>query len=222
MLKRIGLLLLVAVVGSGCASQSQFLYQPSKAQENNNGAIVAVMSPLKDSREGNKNIDKIYSVKPLEEIQRIIHDELMSTGLFKGISFSEDNKDDDKADIKIEPSLTEMAWEVPNYEGICNIAFITGMLTGGIGGLIYGCTTTDVYGDTNLHIKIVETSSGNILIDKEYKGHCEEKTTKMICDTSGTKAKMVGNSLKTALESLKADLKKAIDKPKEGIALSGS
>ena len=160
----------------------------------------------------NKDIDKIYSGKPIEEIQNIIYTELMSTGLFKEIVFN----DSSDTDITIEPSLTRMEWKVPNYGQMQGKAFAAGAFTGLVGGMIYGSTKTDVYGDTSLYVKIVENDTGKIIIDKEYEGHCEEKMAKLNCDSTETKAKMVGNSLKKALEALKVDLNDAVDKYKNG------
>ncbi len=108
------------------------------------------------------------------------------------------------------PTLEEMKWEVPNYDRILATAFVTSLLTGGVGGVIYGSTKVDVYGDTTLKIKIIEQDTGKILIDKDYKAHIKERKAKLSCDTSTTKSEICGKSLKAAMELFKIDLAKII------------
>lgn len=216
-LKRLVLFVILAALISGCAAKSPFVYdKPIDIPEPNQGVIVAVIAPLTDLREDDdKEIDKIYAKQPLEDIQEILLKELMSTGIFKEIIFSPTDDGNITADINIEPSLVEMRWEVPNYDDILNKAFLTSMLTGGIGGAIYGSTKTDVYGDTSLYIKIVQYPTEEIIIEKQYDGHCEEKVAKLSCDTPETKARMVGLSLEKALETLKVELTEKFSKQKE-------
>lgn len=196
---------------SGCATTSQFVYNhptdfPEAKQEN----LVAAVVPIIDLRKGDKEIDKIYSDSPLVNIQKIIQEELRSTGLFKKVISISKADEENGADIMVEPSLAKLEWVVPNYDELVGKAFAVSVLTGGIGGAIYGSTDVDVYGNTSLHVKVMEISNGKVLLEKTYDGHCEEKMIKFKCDTPETKAKMIGTSLKQSIEAMKTDLKEAI------------
>ena len=48
--------------------------------------------------------------------------------------------------------------------------------------------------------------SGETLINKDYVGHYETKMAKFKCDSSSTKAEMIGKSLKIAIQQFEADL----------------
>ncbi len=190
---------------SGCATKSQFTYDPIVAPETT-GTIVAVMTPVVDSRQDEKEIDKFYENDPAQEVQLILLKELMSTGLFKEVVAVENISDEPDAEFFIEPTMYKLEWMVPGHDAMVTKAFVTSMLTGGVGGVIYGSTKTDVFGETNLHLKITEAKTGNVLLEKNYTGKHQEKMAKISCDTPGTRTMMVGKSLKFAVEEIKNDL----------------
>ena len=203
-------IMLMTLLVSGCSTP--FIYDhPSAFTNINDSQETAALASVKDDR-SSRVIDKIYEENPIRDVDLILKEELMSTGLFKEV-FSVGHGDSNgsvNADLLVVPTLLHMNWKVPNYEQICSTAFFVGFFTGLVGGAIYGCTGADVHGDTILHIKTIDSETGEILIDKKYSGHCKFEKTKFTCDTLTTKATSVGESLEAAIEMFKADLIKSL------------
>lgn len=207
-------MLAAAVLVGGCAAKSQFVYDhPAAYRGSIQGGMVAAMAPIADLREGSKEIDQIFADDPLDEIEVIIHEELISTGMFREVVASDKAGGSGYADLTVETSLLKMDWEVPDYDALTGKAFAISLLTGGIGGAIYGSTEVDVYGSTSLHARVTEAATSKVLLDKTYEFRYEERMTKFECDTPQTKAKMIGESLELAVDALMADLKEAVIGP---------
>ncbi len=216
-MKRLQLFVLLSLFFVGCATKSEFLYHyPNTTKDRPTGLIVACES-LRDERDKPCEIDKIFKANPIEEIGRIIQQEIMSTGLFiEVIQLSEGDAEGAErrpyfdADIYVSAKLLEMDWKVPNYDAMIGKAFGLSVLTGGIGGMIYGSTETDVYDDARIRIKVIDLRLQKTLLDKEYIGHAEEKMKKLKCDTPNTKARMIGNAIEIVMASFKEDLAQAV------------
>jgi hypothetical protein len=99
---------------------------------------------------------------------------------------------------------------VPNYKELMAVNWVLSIFTGGIGGLIYGLTSTGVHGDVKFQAVLSDIKGGGIVFDKTYSGHYEEKKKKIICDSPKTKAYITGKALKIGIEQLKNDLLKVI------------
>ncbi len=209
-MRRFSLLVIIAIlVCTGCATKKPFMYEDSVNTSSipKTNLTVSVNS-IQDKREDEKKIDEIYESDPITEIQSIITKELVSTGLFSLVTGLPDPNENQnkKMDILITPSLLKMDWYVPDYEAIIGSAFVVSALTGGIGGAIYGSTETDVYGNIKFHVKILDNKTNEIILDQTYEGSYEEKLAKFSCDTPETKSRVVGKSLKLAIEKFKKDL----------------
>ena len=215
--RRVFLLFCAAVLLGGCAAKSQFLYDlPQVSQDMPKGSVVALVSTVDDKRSGDKEIDRIYDCEPLENVQKIIVEEMKSTGIFKNVigvpkgGQPEQIVSESDADILISPAVIKMDWEVPGYKEMLGKVFAVSILTGGIGGAIYGSTETEVLGETTVHVTLKNIKSGEVLLDKSYSGRYEEKMIRFRCDTPSTKARMVSKSLKAAIDFLKEDLWKVL------------
>lgn len=214
MVKKILSVILFSFLVSGCSTKFVYDHPPACNDVKDYQAIAALAS-VQDERT-QRVIDRIYEENPIQDIDIIFKEELMSTGLFTHVIPFEnrDSTKDIEADIIVFPNLLHMDWEVPNYDQICTTAFVLGLFTGIVGGTIYGCTDTDVYGDTTLHIKTIDSKTGEILIDQEYAGHCESEKLKFTCDSLDTKATSVGDSLEAAIDKFKADLIETLSEQK--------
>lgn len=208
----------LALLFSGCAA-TQFVYEhPAEPRVTGEGTVIAAVAPVTDVRGGDKAIDAIYAADPMKDIQVIIQEELMSTGLFDDVILLPSPVKEHEATIVIESSVAKLNWEVPKYKDIVGTAFVVGFLTGGVGGIVYGSTATDVHSDVSLDVRVVEHGSGNVLLEKTYDGHCEEKFPKLKCDTPETKAMMVGKSLKRTMEAMIFDIQKVMSQRSRGTA----
>lgn len=195
----------------GCAAKSKFVYdQPLEHTGKGTGSIVAALGQISDKRTSEKEIDKNYDGEPLKDIHSMLENELLSTNLFERVVTVADAGAGVKADVIIDPSLTRLDWEVPDYNALKVKAFMAGLLTGVVGGVIYGSTDTDVYGDSGIQLRVTEQATGKVLLDKSYSGHHEETMIKFKCDIPETKVSMAGKSLRKAIEAIKSDLREVL------------
>ncbi len=193
---------------SGCASKSKFVYE--RTQEAGKGSIVVALSPISDMRLEDQEVDKHYDGDPLKDIQAMLENELLGTGLFKQVVTKPNDASGVKIDMTVEPTLTKLAWEVPGYSGLIAKSVLVGFFTGIVGGVIYGCTDIEVHGDSCIHLLVKDYATGKVLIDKDYKGHHEEQLIKFSCDTAETKVLMAGKALQKTLADIKTDLKNTL------------
>jgi len=105
---------------------------------------------------------------------------------------------------EIHGQLARLDWFVPEYKAMLKKAFATSFLTGGLGGLAYGSTSTPVQGNAVLRLRVVK--DGKEVLSREYVGFWEEKTAKLKCDTMDTKSRVAGAALSDAVEKFLKDL----------------
>lgn len=205
---RTALAIILLVVFCGCgATKLPFTYTYS-SRETPTGDVVVALQGIRDNRT-DREIDKIYANSPSNELNTILKEEISGTGMIKSVAVKESSGSADDlrssgANFVVIPILKELRWEVPGYDTIKTLAFTTSFLTGGVGGMIYGSTSTDVYGIAELSIRVVDVNSADVL-DKAYTGRIEDRKAKLVCDTPGTKSEMVGRALKEAVDKFRAD-----------------
>lgn len=218
MFKRAFYLVLMCVIFIGCATpKTKFVYDSPIVDNVLPNNFILAKARVEDERTHRGKIDEIFSSNPIDSLDAIINEEIKSTGLFKDIikiPYDKQNKieylKEINADYVISMSLLKMNWNVPNYEALNTKAFTAGLLTGFVGGIAYGMTNTDVYGDTSLKVVVMEIKSGEKIIDKKYSYRHKEKTTKIKCDSKETKASVIGKSMKKLMAEVKEDLKRQI------------
>jgi hypothetical protein len=206
-------ILAVLIIVGSCATTTQFVYEhPEIPPHSSQGTIVGLFS-IDDQREDLKEIDNIYGEFPEESLNQIIEEELKSTGLFEQVLIIPEEMSDDNeylnqtgVDIIVQTGLLEMKWEVPDYEDKLTKISAASFLGGLLGGMIYGSTTTEVWGDTKINFDLKDIESGEIVLEKDYEAHYVEEMALLECDTKKTKAYIVGKSLKMAIEEHKKDL----------------
>ena len=111
---------------------------------------------------------------------------------------------DSSAKWEIQCKLTRLDWVVPDYKAMLKKVFATSFLTGGIGGLAYGSTSTPVQGNAVLRLRVVK--AGQEVFTHEYIGFSEEKLAKLKCDTMETKSRVAGAALSDAIEKFLKDM----------------
>lgn len=206
-MKQLIALICTIILLTGCATKSKFVLDPLPEQQvKRKGALVTALTPIADKRSAENRIDENYDGEPLKDIQSMLERELLSTSLFNNVVTVPQVDANTKADLLIETSLNKLEWGVPDYDSLRVKAFMVGFFTGFIGGAIYVSTDTEVYGDSSIHMKVIEKPAGKVILEKSYDAHHEETMKKLYCDTPTTKIDMAGKSLKKALQVMKADL----------------
>jgi len=216
MKSRIILILVALLVLSGCASKASFVYEcPTEGLDKGKGRVVAAVARIVDERKSPESFDNFYEGNPSDDLQPILEHELFRTDVFKQVVSANDIAPI-KGDVLIEPTLNKLQWQVPDYDSLRAKAFLFGFFTGIIGGTIYGYTDTDVYGDSDLHLRVTEVSSGRVVLDKSYTGRYEQEIIKFKCDLPETRVMVAEKSLLKALETIKSDIVKVLGKLNEG------
>jgi len=214
----IRILALVCVATSmffGCASKSVFVYDRPEMKATAAPGRVLLCRETADVRT-DRDLDSVYEKETIVEVRTIIEEEMMSTGLFEKVVWTAAGRESQESvkpagnQLVLDTSLNDLKWEVPGYESILAISFVTTFATGAIGGLIYGFTDADVNGMSRLTARLVDPSSGKTLLDKQYTGKHATSKVKFSCDTPDTKAEVAGKALKHAMEQLKVDLHSAL------------
>lgn len=189
--------MVVGCVSTAPIEKVPFLYDPPQMTGYPSGYVLAVRE-IEDKRKDAKNVDSIYKSDPMEEMLQIINHEVMSTKMFSKIvrvpletknefTYSKEKS----ARFLMYPTLLEMGWTLPGEEE--------------------QEIDASIYGDMKLNIKIVDSSSGKVLLDKEYTGWCENKARKEICELPMIKASMIGRSFKIIMTKLKTDLTEMVN-----------
>lgn len=221
-LKYLSVCCLFAVLLAGCSSSTQFIYPNTQASAPKSDGLVLVCKNLNDQR-NNKDLDKSYTSNPVIDIQQILSNEALSTGLFKTVGIVTDEQSNninylkqEKVDFLMEATIKKLEWEVPNYDAKLTTTFVVSFLTGGIGGLLFTAIPTDVYGHSIISMKIIDVNTEAVYLDKEYIGKSEESIALLKSDFPETKATVAGNAVKICMDQFKADLAKTIANKKNG------
>lgn len=210
--KKLPLFIIAMICLVGCASKTALIYEHPKTDiQTTSELIIAVSHPI-DERQPNEKVDKMWVDDPAKDIEKVISAELKSTGLFKEIvtvSLGDDTKLHD-VDINLSSSIKELAWEIPNLEEQEGKMLGISILTGGIGGLIYGSGDTDFYGKARLEIAIKENKTNVTLFNKEYISRVEEKMARLKTDSYEERSKIIAKAVKRIMEEFKTDLQEII------------
>lgn len=105
---------------------------------------------------------------------------------------------------EINGTLVRLEWFVPGYKAMIKKAFAASFLTGGLGGLAYGSTSTRVEGHATVRLSVL--CAGREVFAREYAGRHEENTAKLKCDTMETRARVAGLALSDAIDKFLKDL----------------
>lgn len=196
----------------GCASKTGLIYDHPKTDILTTSNLKVAVAHPEDERQPNEKVDKMWAGDPAEDIKKVISDELKSTGLFKEIVVLplEDKTKLRDVNFILNSSIKDLAWEIPNLEDQEGKMLVISILTGGIGGLIYGSGDTDFYGKAKLKITIKESETNATLLDKEYVSRVEEKMARLNTDSYEERSKIIAKAVKRIMEEFKTDLQEVI------------
>lgn len=203
------LILVTATFSSGCARQRFSYVVPPPGPSNPAGKVVEVLAPT-DGRT-NRQIDRVLVTNYLSEVPGLLAADLSSTGQFKSVSPQGSNAA--PAELLVKTELQRLDWEVPAYNTILGMTFVTSVFTGGIGGLIYLSTSTDVNAVAVVRFELSEVNGGKVVASQAVTGRHTERMAKMSCDTHETKARVVALAFQDAVAQWKAELARALAEP---------
>jgi hypothetical protein len=189
----------------GCATRQPFVYSypPLQKDAPANLGTVAI-EPTKDLRTTTNELDQVLFLP--QGLDQIVAREIESTGRFARIVSLTNGVARGNDDLLLDVKLNRLTWEIPRHSQIVGTVFVISLFTGGIGGIIYGSTSTDVLGHAELSFKLSNPSKSRVLLEGRYTGDIQEKVTKLSCDTPGTGRTIAGKAVKLAMEQFKSDL----------------
>ena len=194
---------------AGCQSP-KFAYQAPPPSLNGNGPSIAVM-PLTDCRT-NRDMDKILEKGYLVDVQKAIGDELQSMNAFRSVTVITNETTSPTTDLKLNPKLCRLDWEIPHYGELEAKAFAVGLLTGIVGGAIYASTGIDVHGHSILDVSVNQTATAQTIFSFEYSDDVTNRLKKAVCDTPNTQASMMLQAFQKTMCEMKTDLGKNLSK----------
>lgn len=186
---------------TGCASQQPLPYAYSPAHPAVAGAPTLIIKPTQDQRTAKDDLDKTLNIPKCLDDAMVT--ELGNSGWFTQVNLYLEAKTN--GNYLLECSLNELTWEVPDYADKMETAAVVSVLTGAVGGLVYGSTKTDVNGQAKMRF-VLSKEPGGVLLDKEYSATATERKIKFECDTPGTYREMAAKAFQKVLEQFKADL----------------
>lgn len=205
---------------NACATKTPFLYNHPAISANPSGTITISLEKLDDRRQGDTGIDAIFEQQPVEEIDRIIEHEMMSTGLFKRVvrldpkaANTPQSTESSPIDLHADLDLLMLQWECPDGDEIAATTVLLSALTGAVGGLIYGCTETYVVGTAHMDLKLTDVKTGELVFEKTYMADYNHPCSKMKFDLPSTKAESIAGSVYMIMQEFKADLNSLLKQP---------
>lgn len=187
---------------TGCVSTKPLPYEFSQAAPVPSQGPEVTVRPTKNARPVKDNMDKVLKVPDC--LDSVLVKELEGAGVFKKVTLNTNGIAADQ--YLLEPTLVDLRWEVPDYGRKVATAFTISLLTGGLGGVGYGSTGTDVFGHVTLRVKLTDTRRQWVILERDYEATAKDNRSKFSCDTPNTYREMAARALKVAIEDLKKDL----------------
>jgi len=198
-------LILLAAVGllTGCVTRQPFTYNyPPKSNVTGSASLAAL--PATDRRAGTNELDKVLFIP--SGLDEIFIREIRSTGKFADVVRV--NPLAPGKDFLLEASLLQLDWEIPKHDQMVGTAFGVSLLTGGVGGIIYGSTKTTIFGRAQIAFKVSNPVNNRIILEKQYSSEVSERVAKLNCDTPAAGRRLAGLAVKAVMDQFKQDLNK--------------
>lgn len=205
-MKRIPLLLIaITALLSGCANgpakKATLPITPTQFRASTETKTAQVAISVEDKRADN-SLDAILELPADQQLTQALQAAIVQSKLL-----SENATSKDALDISV--SMNKLEWFVPGYKAMIKKAFATSFLTGGLGGLAYGSTDTEVHGLCELTITV--KWNGEALLTKTYSDAHIEKMAKLKCDSMQTKSRMAAISVSHVVDAFLPDLQQALE-----------
>lgn len=188
----------------GCVSQKPLPYSFSTAKQPVDGAPKLAVTPVVSVRANQEGMGKVLALPTC--LNSVIVSELQASGAFSTVVFA--TNDIGTAGLKLDSKLGALDWEVPNYDRILGTVFLVSLCTGGVGGVVYGVTETDVFGHATVHFTLTDMSSSSVLLDRDYLGKYSVRKAKLSCDTPDSYREVAAGAFKSVMDQFEADVQK--------------
>jgi hypothetical protein len=188
----------VVLFGTGCISQKPLPYSAVPAKLRETGPQLSIL-PIEDRRAAKDDMDRVLAIPQCVEV--VLAQEMEGVGMFQKVSRQTSPP---QSGYTLRVALDRLQWEVPNYDRILGTTLGVSIATGGLGGLIYGSTGTEVLGHASM--EMVLTSGDAVLLNKKYVGLAKEEKAKMNSDTPATYREVAAKAVADAISQFKADL----------------
>jgi hypothetical protein len=195
--------LVVVLLGCGCVSQKPLPFAHGTPLPAPAGGPSLAVIPTQNLRSTKDNEDKVLQIP--ECMDPVTVKELQGIGVFSAVELCTNSTPENG--YTLHTQLKELRWEVPNHDTIVTTAFVVSLFTGGIGGVIYGSTGTDVFGYANVHFRLENAQTSQPLLDRDFTATEKRRTTKLVCDTPDTLREVSAGALRTIFNQLEAELK---------------
>jgi uncharacterized protein YceK len=202
------LMLLFAIGLTGCASIEPLPFAFSPPQVAHPGAPALTLSQTEDHRNGKDDMDKVLDLPKC--FDTVITKELGESGMFSKVELKTSSTNE--ADYVLRCTLNKLEWEVPNYDRMVGTTFVLSIFTGGIGGVAYASTQTDVIGRAKMRFIVSRKDQSDILLDREYCGTVTERKAKLSCDFPSTYREVAAMAFRQVFDQFKTDMGRIVSK----------
>ena len=209
------LLFMVVALGEilqGCVTKQPFEYNYANIETTSSPKFIVISSLISDQR-SDRDIDEHFKVSVIHEVHQVLQNELKNTGLFLLFLSPETAEEPEKTvllptgdTVVLEVTLLDLRWEVPSYIAIKTTSLVIGFIATGVGAILYGGTDAEVNGHAEIHVKMTNAQTKEVLVESTYKGMVTETKTKLDCDTSETRVEIVIKALEDLMVKLRSDL----------------
>ena len=186
------------VVLPGCVSRMPIPYDYSATQPPRAHAPALTVHTI-DLRTAKSDLDKVIHIP--DGVTEVLTNELSRLGLFTQVRHDGVNH---SGNYHLRCELNDLRWEVPNYDKMLGTSLLVSVATGGIGGLAYGSTPTDILG--HARVRFILKKGNEEFLNKEYIGTASERKAKLKSDTPKTYREMAAKALKSVLSQFTSDL----------------
>ena len=191
----------VVLLGSGCVSQKPLPFTYSTPLRAPIGAPTLAVLPAQDARGAKDDMDEALRLPQC--LDAVIVQELANSSLFSNVELQTNGQP--KADYVLQCKINKLSWDVPDYDDLLGTEFIVSFLTGGVGGVIYGCTDTDVFGYADINFNLVSRRDQRPMLNRDYDSTFIETKIKFKCDTPNTYREVAAKSLRMSFDRFEND-----------------
>ncbi len=196
-------LILIAFLGSGCASQKPLPFAYSTPAP---AAVGAPQLTVRPTLDGRLVMDEMDDALQLPEcLDPVLVKELEGAGLFSRVELSRNGAP--TAGYALQCRINDLRWESSDYERMQATSSAVVLVTGAAGGVIYGSTGIEVLGRASVHFRVTNAQGDRRLLDRDYTATARERKTKLKCDKPDTYREVAAMALRSTFDEFEKDIR---------------
>jgi hypothetical protein len=202
--------LFAVLLGCGCVSQKPLPFAYGGPLPVRAGGPTLAVVPAESLRPAKDPTDKALRIP--ECVDTVTVKELQGIGLFSTVSLC--TNEVPKNGYVLRTQVKDLRWDVPKHKAIVATAAGVTLVTGALGGTIYGFTGAEVLGHASVHFHLEDAQTSKTLLDRDFTALEKRKTSKFACDTPATVRDVSAGALRIVFDQFEADLKQLhLDQP---------